>query len=196
MRARDADLLGYERGSPEWRQFVVTGEMPDPAARPMTAQERAQWGIPATDTTPYKMTDNGPVAIGGGGTTINNNMGGTPELGKLSTDYTYLTNEDGSLKRDEKGLPIAVPVPGSPAAREAETTADKTEKRAENAAGTATIVLDDINKAIEKQDPAGIYQETFQVRNCGSGHNYGVCPICKQGHGHVLMERGIYSAAL
>lgn len=29
MRARDADLLGYQRGSPEWTQYVVTGEMPE-----------------------------------------------------------------------------------------------------------------------------------------------------------------------
>ena len=45
-------------------------------ARPMTPQERAQWGIPETDKTPYKMTDSGPVAIGGGGVTVNNEMGG------------------------------------------------------------------------------------------------------------------------
>ncbi len=29
-RARDADLLGYQRGSPEWTQYVVTGQQPAP----------------------------------------------------------------------------------------------------------------------------------------------------------------------
>ena len=53
-----------------------------------------------------------------------------------------------------------------------------------------------ITQTAEKPDPAAIYQETIQVRDCGSGHDFGVCPICKKGHGHVLMERGIYSAAL
>jgi hypothetical protein len=48
MRARDADLLGYTRGSPEWNQYVVTGEMPA-AADPMDALnlEKAQLEIDA-----------------------------------------------------------------------------------------------------------------------------------------------------
>lgn len=32
MRARDADLLGFTRGSPEWNQYYVTGEMPKSAS--------------------------------------------------------------------------------------------------------------------------------------------------------------------
>jgi hypothetical protein len=40
--------------------------------RPMTAEERAAWGIPADDTTPYYFGDDGtPKALGGGGITIN-----------------------------------------------------------------------------------------------------------------------------
>jgi len=48
MRARDADLLGYTRGSPEWNQYVVTGEIPA-AADPMDALnlEKAQLEIDA-----------------------------------------------------------------------------------------------------------------------------------------------------
>ena len=33
-RARDVDLLGYQRGSPEWTQYVVTGQQPT-AAKPI-----------------------------------------------------------------------------------------------------------------------------------------------------------------
>ena len=48
MRERDADLLGYTRGSPEWNQYYVTGEMPA-AADPMDALnlEKAQLEIDA-----------------------------------------------------------------------------------------------------------------------------------------------------
>lgn len=120
--------------------------------RPMTAEERAAWGIPETDTTPYKMTENGPVALGGGDTNVNLDMGGGPELGKLSTDYGYVLDpETGKPKIDPAtGLPMAAPVPGSPAAREAEAAAAKTDKRETQAADSASIVLQDINKAIEQ----------------------------------------------
>lgn len=111
MRARDAETLGYTRGSPEWNQYVITGEQPvaatpvelktftgpdgtvysfnpvtnetkpltgaEAAPKPMTPDERAAWGIPATDVTPYVLVDGMPKPISAGGTTINNDMGGT-----------------------------------------------------------------------------------------------------------------------
>ncbi|MEX2741081.1 phage tail tip lysozyme [Rhizobium mongolense] len=40
-------------------------------SRPITAEERQQWGIPDTDTRPYAMTAEGPRLVGGGGQTIN-----------------------------------------------------------------------------------------------------------------------------
>lgn len=46
------------------------------APRPMTAQERAAWGIPETDTTPYALVDGMPEKIGGGGVTVNNSIEG------------------------------------------------------------------------------------------------------------------------
>jgi hypothetical protein len=42
----------------------------------MNAQDRAEWGIPADDKRPYVMTPNGPKVIGGGGVTVNNDLGG------------------------------------------------------------------------------------------------------------------------
>ena len=76
--------------------------------------------------------------------------GEDPAIGKLSTDYTYLTNPDGSIKRDENGLPMSAPVPGSPAYITAQETAKKTELRDKQAAAAASIVLQDIDKAIEQ----------------------------------------------
>lgn len=52
-----------------------------------------------------------------------------PDLGKLSQDYTYEVNPDGSIKRDASGLPIAVAVPGSPAAIEAANAAAAKNRR-------------------------------------------------------------------
>jgi hypothetical protein len=26
--------------------------------------------------------------------------------------------------------------------------------------------------------------------DCGSGYDYGICPVCKRGHGHVLIRNG------
>jgi hypothetical protein len=151
MRARDAELLGYERGSPEWRQFVVTGEMPDPAARPMTAEERAQWGIPATDTTPYKMTDNGPVAIGGGGTTINNNMGGD------AGQYIYGTDAGVPAGwRVDTTTGVASPIPGGPAAVEAENLETKAENTKTQGAMKLGTSLESINLNIKEIEDGGL----------------------------------------
>lgn len=44
--------------------------------RPMTADERAQWGIPQNDMTPYYLKDGAPQPIGKAGVTVNNQMGG------------------------------------------------------------------------------------------------------------------------
>lgn len=43
-----------------------------------------------------------------------------------------------------------------------------------------------IDHAVEKPDPAGIYERV----DCGSGHHYGICPYCGKGHGQVLMRDG------
>ena len=77
MRARDADLLGYTRGSPEWNQYVVTGEMPKPAepAKPYSSAGEIQADLRAGFIT----QDQADAAMGkiGGGVTVNNDLGGT-----------------------------------------------------------------------------------------------------------------------
>jgi len=137
---------------PVTMQPIFDSRTADVPATPMTPEERARWGIPETDKTPYKMTENGPVAIGGGGTSVTVDLGGGPEMGKLSTDYAYLTDPvTGKVIIDpETNLPKAAPVPGSPAAIEAEAAKAKGEKRDTQTANSADIVLQDINKAIEQ----------------------------------------------
>jgi hypothetical protein len=131
----------------------LTGaEAPDPGYRMLTQEELAT--MPNLD--PRKAWQVGPdnkiIEVGGGGTNVNVDLGGGPEMGKLSTDYAYLTDPvTGKVIIDpETNLPKAAPVPGSPAAREAEAAADKADKRETQAADSASIVLQDINKAIEQ----------------------------------------------
>lgn len=148
-----AGAAGLVEGTPEYQAYIATGklpEAPEPGFRPMTPDEVAQLGLPPG---PYQISPKGEIKqIGGNGTTVKIDMGtGSPDLGKLSTDYGYLTNPDGSIKRDsETGLAIAAPVPGSPAAVDAANAEKKSEMRNRQAAATANIVLEDIDKAIEQ----------------------------------------------
>jgi hypothetical protein len=52
-----------------------------------------------------------------------------------------------------------------------------------------------IQQVSEKQDPAAIHTTPFKRIDCGSGHDFGICPKCHKGHGIVLMERGKLSPA-
>lgn len=121
-------------------QPIFDSRSAEESARPMTPEERAAYGIPETDVTPYKMTSNGPVAIGGGG--VNVTVGGGPEMGKLSTDYGYVADPTtGQPVIDPAtGLPKAAPVPGSPAWLEAQAAA----AAGERALGNADTVSDGI----------------------------------------------------
>lgn len=65
-------------------------------------------------------------------TTINNNLPGggqMPGLGKLGEGYTYLYNDDGSVRIDENGMPMSSPVPGGPADVEAQEASRADERR-------------------------------------------------------------------
>ncbi|XAI96521.1 hypothetical protein [Microcystis phage Mae-JY35] len=87
-----------------------------------------------------------------GATSISNVVGdGSPGLGKLSTDYGYVLGPDGKPRIDPNtGLPMAAPVPGSPAARELEQGARQAETRNTQTANSASVVLQDIDRAIEQ----------------------------------------------
>ena len=82
--------------------------------------------------------------------TVNNNMGGGPELGKLSTDYGYVLDESGQPRIDPAtGLPTAAPVPGSPAAIEAAKLADKGLAADSNAMTATDVVTSAASRARE-----------------------------------------------
>ena len=65
------------------------------SARPMTATERQQWGIPEDDNRPYAMSGDGPKLIGGSG--VNVNVGGEKGYDNtIGTGYgkRFLTLQD------------------------------------------------------------------------------------------------------
>lgn len=120
----------------------LTGaEQADPGYRVLTSQEAQAMGLPEGV---YQVGPKGEIKpIGGGGTNITVNTGGGPELGKLSTDFGYVLDpETREPKIDPAtGLPMAAPVPGSPAWIEAQRLADKAATGADKEAQTADVVL-------------------------------------------------------
>jgi hypothetical protein len=93
-----------------------------------------------------------------GATSITNTVGGdnTPGIGKLSTDYGYVLDENGQIKIDpQTGLPQAAPVPGSPAAQDVQ----KLEKSQGVKAGNAKTVTDTITTAASRARDAAAKRE-------------------------------------
>jgi len=148
-RARDADLLGYQRGSPEWTQYVVTGEMPK-AATPTDDMREYELAKTQGYTGTFQQYQVDLKKAGAASTTVNNNMGdGAPDLGKLSTDYGYVLDPNTGLPKIDPntGLPTAAPVPGSPAAVEAEAAKSKAAAADSNALTATEVVTSAASRA-------------------------------------------------
>lgn len=93
----------------------------------------------------YNLKSDGTInKVGGGG--VNVNIG--PEEGKLSTDFTFLRDAEGNILR-ENGLPIAVPVPGSPAAQKAEEAKEKETGRKVQRQRAGGTVIQDIQRGLD-----------------------------------------------
>ena len=83
QRAAAAAQYGIQPGTPEYQRFVLGGDLATPGgARPLTdPAERAQWGIPPTDTRPYAIeAGKPPTVVGGAGVTVNNDLGGADKF--------------------------------------------------------------------------------------------------------------------
>lgn len=105
---------------------------PEPGFTMVTPEEAAAAGL--APNKPYQKGPDGKIyEIGGAGTTINN-------MGNIPAGY--------SVEYDEQGRPVTMsPVPGSPAALEAEAAAAKTDMREDQAAITSDTVLNEAGKA-------------------------------------------------
>lgn len=82
---------------------------------------------------------------------VNVNLGDSgPKLGSLSTDYGYMLDDDGQPIIDpETRLPMAAPVPGSPAARAIEEERAQAESRQNQTATQAGTVTQDAGIALQ-----------------------------------------------
>ena len=150
-RARDAELLGYGRGTPEWNQYVVTGEMPK-AATPTDDMREYELAKTQGYTGTFQQYQVDLKKAGAASTTVNNNMGdGAPDLGKLSTDYGYVLDPNTGLPKIDPntGLPTAAPVPGSPAAMEAAAAGKKAEVQLSGAETASSVITAAADRALE-----------------------------------------------
>lgn len=117
----------------------------------ISGEQAASLGLDPNNA--YNVGADGKITqIGGGGTNVSVSVGGegAPELGKLSSDYGYVLDPETRqpVIDPATGLPTAAPVPGSPAARELQQAQQQSETKSTQAASAASIVVQDIDKAI------------------------------------------------
>ena len=169
-----AEQAGLTPDMPEYQTYILTGELPKPAD-PMKRieMERAQLELEALrnpqakdtrtdDIREYEfarsqgydgtfqqfMTD---MKKAGAATQTVNVGDGAPGLGKLSTDYGYILDPVTRQPKidPETGLPMAAPVPGSPAAMEVVKGQNKAAAANSNAMVASDIVTTAADRALK-----------------------------------------------
>lgn len=140
-------------------QQTAAANKPADTYRQLTPDEITQRGLD-----PAKQYQVGPkqrvTQIGSSGTnvTVNNApQNAMPGLSKLGEGMTYLYDDDGSVKRDERGAPISVPVVGSKIDRENNKIAEANKVKASNEAQKATIAKQAIVGIREKINKGGFF---------------------------------------
>lgn len=112
----------------------------------LSAEQKQQMGIPQDTIAQVELATGKVSTVGGGG--VNVSVGGGIEEGKLSTDFTFARDKDGNILR-QNGVPIAVPVIGSPAYQELQQREEKQEGRQEQQARAGTTVIQDLGRALD-----------------------------------------------
>lgn len=126
---------------PDTFQPVFDSRQSAASPRPMTPEDRAMWGIPETDTTPYYLDENGqPKPISGGGQTIN--VGGNNDIGTIPAGMMVTRDAAGNVT----GMQA---IPGSPAEREAQAAADAAAAGTNQASRYGNVVVEDIDRALD-----------------------------------------------
>lgn len=132
--------------SPGQQRFDAQGNpiasgAPAAAPRPMSPEDRAMWGIPDTDKTPYYLDENGqPKPISGGGQTIN--VGGNNDIGTIPAGMMVTRDAAGNVT----GMQA---IPGSPAEREAQAAAEAAKAWTNQTSRYGNVVVEDIDRALE-----------------------------------------------
>ena len=141
---------------------------PDDTYRQLTPDEITQRGLD-----PAKQYQVGPkqrvTQIGGSGTSVTVNNGpSVPEYSKLPAGYVYVRDQNGAIKTDEKGIPLAAPIAGGPADIEAQKIADAAVVKQEATERSGNVVLEDIDRALKGLDK-GILPTSGAVGGALSG---------------------------
>ena len=142
MQSRDPlRQMQLEKGQLELDKLRNPG--PPDSVRALT--ERARLAGLQSGTPEYAdfMTSGGKSGV-----TVNVG-GGSPGLGKLSTDYGYVLGADGKPVIDkDTGLPQAAAVPGSPAAQDEQKAVEAAKIKQASVARSGNVVLEDIDRAL------------------------------------------------
>lgn len=154
-----SQTLTPQQGVQMQMQQTEAANKPDETYRQLTPDEITQRGLD-----PAKQYQVGPkqrvTQIGSSGTsvTVNNApQNAMPGLSKLGEGMTYLYNDDGTVKRDERGAPISVPVVGSKIDRENNKIEEANKVKASNEAQKATIAKQAIAGIREKINKDGLF---------------------------------------
>lgn len=137
------------------REIASNIPLTEQGYRPVTDEERAQFQIPEGVAAAFNIQENRPEILSGRGTTNTFNM--PAQVGSIPAGY--------EMTYDEQGRPVSMqPIPGSPAATEAEATARELKadvERGSQAAGreatTADIVLTDIGRYRDMVKNQGLF---------------------------------------
>jgi hypothetical protein len=133
-----------------------------------------------------------------GGTTVNVGGDGFPGLGKLATDYGYVTDPrtGAPIIDPETGLPTAAPIPGSATARQIEEAAaaavEQEEGRGELTARAGNVVLDDINRIQRILDESELPVAGFGgalLRNVPGTNAYDVSALAQTIRANIGFDR-------
>jgi hypothetical protein len=100
----------------------------------------SEYGLPSEKPYRINLTNGKIEAIGGGGTTVNNNM--RERLPTPPPGYENVLDEDGNLLSQRV-------IPGGPVEAEQEALADKAANRGETKANAASTVVTDIERSVE-----------------------------------------------
>lgn len=83
-----------------------------------------------------------------GATTVNIGSDGI-DYGNPPKDMAWVRNEDGTVKLDDRNVPMALPIAGTKLAEEQEAEVKKVEQRQESKGITSDIVTTDIDRAVK-----------------------------------------------
>ena len=160
-QGREDLAAAVESGAVSGRDAASAALKPAEAKGQVVSAEQLRQMMPGAQIEDglYNLKPDGTVSkVGGGGPTINIGGDGAPELGKLATDYGYVTDPvtRQPVIDPETRLPIAAPIPGSATARELEAAAAKSSESGRQSELKMGTTLENINLNIQEIENGGL----------------------------------------